>query len=175
MESLIFLEQIFSIVGLNNSQTISIYRRRPKGTFYRRLPPGGRHPSGAWRCVGRRPVIGGRNTPLKVCTNQRRGSRGRNLLLRAGVQGAAPHGALSFWLSPEKAQARAAAPPGGWYPPKSPSPGEGPGPRAAARPRRSPRQGASPPAASAPRGRPSPPGLLSPGRSAPPPGARYRH
>ena len=78
----------------------TIYRPHPKGTIPRRLPPGGRHPSGAWRCAGRRPVQGGRNAPLKVCTNQRRGSRGRNLLLRAGVQGAAPHGALSSGLSP---------------------------------------------------------------------------
>ena len=132
MESLIFLEQIFSIVGLNNSQTISIYRRHPKGTFYRRLPPGGRHPSGAWRCVGRRPVIGDRIAPLQVYTDQRRGSRGRNLRPRAGVQRAEPSGALSSGLSPEKVQAPAAAAPGGWHPPPALPTRWGPAPPAAA-------------------------------------------
>ena len=32
------LEQNFSIVGLDNSEPISVYRRRPKGTISRRLP-----------------------------------------------------------------------------------------------------------------------------------------
>ncbi len=74
MESLIFFCADFSIVGLDNRETISIYRRHPKGTFYRCQPPGGRLALDAWRCVGRRPVKGGRIAPLPVCTNQRRGA-----------------------------------------------------------------------------------------------------
>ena len=145
MESLIFLEQIFSIVGLNNSQTISIYRRRPKGTFYRRLPPGGRHPSGAWHCVGRRPVQGGRNAPSKSARTRGGGLGGGTSSSERGSRGQRPMVLFRLDFLQRKSRPPRQRAPGGCHPPPAPPTRWGPGPTRGSAPAGPPARAAHPP------------------------------
>ena len=143
MESLIFLEQIFSTVGLNNSQTISIYRRRPKGTFYRRQPPGGRLALDAWRCVGRRPVIG-RTPPSKSVLTRGGGLGGGTSSSERGSRGQRPMVLFRLGFLQRKPRPPRQRPPEGGTLHRPSPPGGDPGPPAAAPPAHTPAGGVLP-------------------------------
>ena len=99
--SIIAAPNCYRPVGQNTSPQVVnlLHPRRVMNLTPAAQPVGGS--LGAYRCEGHRPRIPERTPFPKVPRNQRRGSRGRNLLPRVGVQGAKPPGALSPAFSRE--------------------------------------------------------------------------